>query len=812
MTIITPLYKGLKVGVNVQELHRLVEEYKATATPEEALTLRDSGIDHWPILAAENKGVLDLNTYTNEKDGRTYCKAPFPITSLHYPFRPAITPLDEGHVLIYIDWTASHLQLTAFGSDDQNLIDDLRTGNNYTTMFKGFTEADRKMVKVAVLAYLNGGRKDACMAKTEGMKKGIGMTEAQADSFLTQMDTLLKGRWKKANTYLNELRTLAVNEKWTDTWAKGAGVALMNIEAKRLQAALKGSKLEGHDARILIPHHDAVLLSAHKDIAVNYAKAVSIYMVHQSTGSKDEAENHTDTWVKSVITESWTGDVARMTGQALRQQALGYFNSTDTYELAIAAAVFPADMDMEIKKHHHNTERGKALRVAKATVDAAHGWLDSSNARRTSTAVLDDLNKRFTYVAERDEVYDSEHNCWLAPSAFAKVSPTHARWMNPRNAGNRTTKMRTTFRTDGVEEPEVLNGFDRNKMPTPSLIDIDNDPTTCPADLWGLVLNLTDNNTTEANYLLDWLSYRIQFPHRPQVALVLTGPEGTGKGLFSNIAQYLTGPYHSSATQSALESDWNDHLLNSILVVANEISGSTMRDIRKVANALKDQVLAGEKVRVNPKSRPVFEIYNSTGWIICTNHNLAVHLGTSDRRYSIVQGNGPLNAFAAGEALIERVLAGRKDEVWLQNVTDHIYQRDLSGFIYNRPLENEARQRAAEESMLPTERWWKETMSAEGQVAPGDYPTRYLWTQYKEDAENAGENPMPLSTFQRSIPSDLLRPQVQRSAIRAVYLINVKGNRVRCISIPNYGQTPDTRFPLPRQPWNDHRFDTSLLD
>ncbi len=149
----------------------------------------------------------------------------------------------------------------------------------------------------------------------------------------------------------------------------------------------------------------------------------------------------------------------------------------------------------------------------------------------------------------------------------------------------------------------------------------------------------------------------------------MTGEPGTGKGRFSAIAQAMCGPYQQSASQTSLESDWNEHLVNSILVVANEISADLMKDKRRVAGALKDQVLAGEQVKINPKCSKKFTIVNSTGWIICTNHDLAITLEQRDRRYSIIHSDRILLATPEGKALLDRIVADMQDPLWLSAAT-----------------------------------------------------------------------------------------------------------------------------------------------
>ncbi len=252
----------------------------------------------------------------------------------------------------------------------------------------------------------------------------------------------------------------------------------------------------------------------------------------------------------------------------------------------------------------------------------------------------------------------------------------------------------------------------------------------------------------------------------------------------------MCGPYQQSASQTSLESDWNEHLVNSILVVANEISADLMKDKRRVAGALKDQVLAGEQVKINPKCSKKFTIVNSTGWIICTNHDLAITLEQRDRRYSIIHSDRILLATPEGKALLDRIVADMQDPLWLAAVTDHIYSRPLDHFEARIPLENAARARAKEQSRTPVEAFWAELMSVEGGLRSGRHVLHALWTEYKLWCTRNGiDRPLDTQSFSRTIPSDLERTRWDDRSLRDPSTGRPHGRvQARGYVIPDYGQ------------------------
>ncbi len=121
------------------------------------------------------------------------------------------------------------------------------------------------------------------------------------------------------------------------------------------------------------------------------------------------------------------------------------------------------------------------------------------------------LESRYAYVLTQDGVYDRQLFSSYGVKAFPRLGSEYRFWLSPAFDSLRPMYKIVTFRTDGVEDPEVLNTFDRERMPRPS-----GTPTACPPDLWALASNLANGSEREANYMLDWLASRLRFPHKPQ--------------------------------------------------------------------------------------------------------------------------------------------------------------------------------------------------------------------------------------------------------------------------------------------------------
>lgn len=356
-----------RVGCNPIELHRRIQAYLSQATEEQVLALRDAGAEHWPALAAAAGGVLEVSlARKTAKEDRTYTVGTYPLQSIPRDsgIRGAFHAAEEGHVLIDLDWRASHWQILAVRSGDANLLEDLRTGDLYSTQFPAF---DRSAVKAGLASRLNGGGR-AAIAKVVG--------EENADEFLRVARDRFKRRWPRAQAYLRGVQAAAVRGGWVAETERhrAGGIGLMRLEAQALWAAFAELQRRHPSVRMVLPMHDGMLISAPEAQAEEVRRLAARLMVgflHDSVAEVDNA----DTWVKSTITRSWGEDGAHLLGAALRARAYAALrNSTDVAELTAAAALFPTDAERAVQGVDRRSARGAALHAARRAVVAANDW------------------------------------------------------------------------------------------------------------------------------------------------------------------------------------------------------------------------------------------------------------------------------------------------------------------------------------------------------------------------------------------------------------------------------------------------------
>jgi putative DNA primase/helicase len=136
-------------------------------------------------------------------------------------------------------------------------------------------------------------------------------------------------------------------------------------------------------------------------------------------------------------------------------------------------------------------------------------------------------------------------------------------------------------------------------------------------------------------WVLRWLAYPLQHPGaKMQTAIVMHGPQGTGKGRFFETYAKIFGEYGLVLNQEALEdkfnSDWQERKL---FILADEIVARA--EMYHIKNRLKNFV-TGEWVRVNPKNVAAHRERNHMQIVFLSNEKQPLVLENDDRRYCVI--------------------------------------------------------------------------------------------------------------------------------------------------------------------------------
>ena len=144
---------------------------------------------------------------------------------------------------------------------------------------------------------------------------------------------------------------------------------------------------------------------------------------------------------------------------------------------------------------------------------------------------------------------------------------------------------------------------------------------------------IAEGNETSADYIIKWMAWTVQNPDRPaEVAIVLRGKMGTGKGVFGKMMVRLFGQHglHTGGTE-LLTGRFNQHLADCCVLFADEI----VWDGDKKAEARIKVYLTEETIVIEPKGVDAAAWPNMLHVIISSNEDWIVPAGPHERRYAV---------------------------------------------------------------------------------------------------------------------------------------------------------------------------------
>lgn len=181
-----------------------------------------------------------------------------------------------------------------------------------------------------------------------------------------------------------------------------------------------------------------------------------------------------------------------------------------------------------------------------------------------------------------------------------------------------------------------------------------------------------------AEAFLDWLGHIEQKPGElPHFGWVhISRTHGKGRNWISAVlARLWRGNVAASFDLvGALEGSFNDRLSRCLLAIVDEINEGGQGSWRH-AQALRQMVTA-EHREINPKYGRRHVEYNATRWLMFSNHTAAIPLGVEDRRFWVVDHDGPVKP-PSYYAQLYFVL---DDPLFVASVAHLLASRDISRF------------------------------------------------------------------------------------------------------------------------------------
>ena len=223
---------------------------------------------------------------------------------------------------------------------------------------------------------------------------------------------------------------------------------------------------------------------------------------------------------------------------------------------------------------------------------------------------------------------------------------------------------------------------------------------TCDLFMEHILKVVCDGDELLNQWLLDWIADLIQQPSEPKgCAVVLRGDEGVGKGTIANIVGELFGPHYKHLIDdSHLTSNFNAHLLDAVVVFADEITwGGNKKTAGKLKGMVTEKNLLGERKGVDAI------IYkNMIHMFIASNSEWVIPAGRNSRRWFVLD--------------VPPTKMG--DHSYFSSIQDEMENGGKGAFLQqmlNRPVTSNLRV-APETAALETQR----SLSA-------TYPTAVMW-------------------------------------------------------------------------------------
>src|ERR1700687_6208609 len=245
-----------------------------------------------------------------------------------------------------------------------------------------------------------------------------------------------------------------------------------------------------------------------------------------------------------------------------------------------------------------------------------------------------------------------------------------------------------------------------------------------PGD-WSLIRKhiediIADGNAEFADYVIRWIAWSIQNPARQaEVALVLIGSKGAGKGTLVRCLQRIFGAHAFQVTsREEVIGKFNGHLQDCILFVADEAYwGGDKRCVGRLQGMITEPTLPIER-----KGIDVFQVRNFLHMVMLAEPGWVIPAGRYERRYAALA----VSDAARGDRAYFKALHDQIDHGGAEAMFHDLQAMDLDGWhpreIPEALLKGSALQKQQGHTLPPLEQWYLGLLH--NGVLPGALPTK----------------------------------------------------------------------------------------
>lgn len=233
-------------------------------------------------------------------------------------------------------------------------------------------------------------------------------------------------------------------------------------------------------------------------------------------------------------------------------------------------------------------------------------------------------------------------------------------------------------------------------------------------------------------YAQRWLACPLQKPGTKMAsALVLHGPQGSGKTLLFEALRQIYGPYATTIGQHQIESRFNDWASRKLFAVAEEVIATGEAHHQK--NPLK-HIITSDELLIEAKNTAIRSEKNQTNLVFLSNEHRPLALEADDRRHAVFWTPGPRT-----DGLYGRV------SQWLNNggaraLMSHLLRLDLGDFhAHTPPPMTDAKRDVQELGLRPSERFTRDWLDHQLDLPMWPCSTSQLYRAFTRWARQQGE-------------------------------------------------------------------------
>lgn len=404
---------------------------------------------------------------------------------------------------------------------------------------------------------------------------------------------------------------------------------------------------------------------------------------------------------------------------------------------------------------------------------------------------IEDLNKRYYVALEGNvvRIHDEVTGAIITQQDFrlrylnqyvedaeGNLKSLGDQWLKSRH---RRGYDQMTFNPDpnAPDDPNVYNRF--KGLPLEAI----------PGD-WSLLRehilgNICSGNKAHNEYLVNLLARGVQEPHRPaEIAVVLRGEQGTGKGVFVSAYMKLFGDYVHHASSSKEITGFNGHFLDTLVVFADEAFFAGDKSHLGILKAL----ITERFITIEDKYKTAVNVLNMFKLFMASNESWVIPAGKLERRFLVldVSPAQQQNTKYFG-AIMTQLECGGYEAFYYD-----LLHRDLSKFNHRDCPRTDALAEQQLYSMTPVELYWYSILDegllpgakrkSKGIYLPADWglvEKQILHADFIKQARERGVSHLP----DKSQFGKQLKPLLPSGYPKSTRL-TINGNRRNCWELP----------------------------